>query len=233
MIYTNSNQHTPSERAKNLLYRVYGFMALALCITALVAYYVSSQPAIMQTLFSNRWIVFGFFIAQLALVITISAALYRLSFRMALFLFFLYSALMGVTFSTLILAYTQSSLYLAFFVTSGMFACLALYGYFTKSDLTGLGNYAFMGLIGLILGFLANLYFANGPLDYILTLAGVVIFSILSAYDVQKIKKMSEMLVDQDAMANKIAVLGALTLYLDFINLFLMILRMTGRRNND
>jgi len=231
MEYADSRPY--SLRSKNLLYRVYGFMAIALCITALVAYYVSTQPLIMNTLFTNRWIVFGFFIAQLALVITLSAAIYRLSFRMALFLFFLYSALMGVTFSTIILSYTPSSVYTAFFVTSAMFACLALYGYTTKSDLTGLGNYAFMGLVGLIIGFLANMYFANGPFDYVLTLIGVVVFSILSAYDVQKIKRISETLYEKNEMENKIAVLGALTLYLDFINLFLMILRLVGRRNND
>ncbi len=231
MVYTDS--HSYDTRAKNLLYRVYGFMAIALCITALIAYYVSHQPAIMHTLFTNRWIVLGFFIAQLALVITLSAALYKLSFRMALFLFFLYSALTGVTFSTIVLAYTQSSLYTAFFVTSGMFACLALYGYTTKSDLTSVGNYALMGLFGLIIGFIANMFFGNGPLDYILTIVGVIIFSVLSAYDVQKIKRLSEMLVEQNEMDNKIAVLGALTLYLDFINLFLMILRLVGRRNND
>lgn len=231
MIYSDVQSH--GVRAKNLLYRVYGFMAIALCITALVAYYVSQQPAIMQTLFTNRWIVFGFFIAQLALVVAISAALYRLSFAMALSLFFLYSALMGVTLSTLILVYTQSSLYTAFFVTSGMFACLSAYGCFTKSDLTGIGNYALMGLFGLIIGFVVNMFWGNGPFDYILTLIGVVIFSILSAYDVQKIKRLSEMLYEQNEMENKIAVLGALTLYLDFINLFLMILRLVGRRNND
>lgn len=231
MVYNDSNSY--DVRAKNLLCRVYGFMAIALSITTIVAYYVSTQPAIMQTLFTNRWIVFGFFIAQLALVITLSAAIYRLSFPMALFLFFLYSALTGITFSTLVLVYTQSSLYTAFLVTSGMFASLALYGYFTKSDLTNVGNYALMGLFGLIIGFIANMFFANGPFDYVLTLIGVVIFSVLSAYDVQKIKRLAEMLFEKNEMANKIAVLGALTLYLDFINLFLMILRLVGRRNND
>jgi uncharacterized protein len=228
----NFNSEVSNTRTRGLLSRIYAFMAIALCITACVAFYVFRQPAIMELLLTNRWVVLGFFLAQLALVIVLSVAISRLSYPVALFIFFLYSALMGITFSTILLVYTQSSIYTAFFVTSGMFAALALYGYATKADLTAVGNYTLMGLFGLIIGFIVNLFLGNSLLDYILTIAGVIIFSVLTAYDVQKLKRLSEALHENDEMENKIAVVGALTLYLDFINLFLMLLRLVGRRNN-
>jgi FtsH-binding integral membrane protein len=217
---------------QGLLARIYGFMALALSITASVALYVFHQPEILEFILTHRWVVIGLFIVQIALVMTLSAALFRLSYGAALSMFFAYAALVGITFSTLFLVYTFSSIYTTFFVTSGMFAALALYGYATKADLTGIGNYAFMGLIGLIIGFIVNMFLGNGLFDYILTLCGVVIFSVLTAYDVQKLKHLASTLYNHNEMANKIAILGALTLYLDFINLFLMLLRLMGRRNN-
>lgn len=228
----NTNEYEISRVAKNLLYKVYGLMAIALTITAAVAYYVAHQPVLLQKLLSNSWIVFGLFLLQLVLVIILSAAILRLSFSTAVFLLILYSFLMGITFSTIFIMYTMQSIYTAFFVTAGMFGCMALYGYFTKSDLTNMGKYSIMALFGLIIGFLVNMFLKNGTVDYILTLAGVVIFTLLTAYDVQKIKKMGMYLMGQGEMENKIAVLGALTLYLDFINLFLMLLNLFGRRNN-
>lgn len=228
----NFNSDVSNAPTRSLLSRVYAFMAIALCITACVAFYVFHHPRVMELLLTNQWVVFGFFIAQLALVIVLSVGLTRLSYSMAIVIFFLYSILMGVTLSTILLVYTQSSVYTAFFVTSAMFAALALYGYVTKADLTAVGNYALMGLLGLIIGFVVNLFLGNGLVDYILTIAGVLIFSVLTAYDVQKLKRLSQGLAEHNEMSNKIAVLGALTLYLDFINLFLMLLRLMGRRND-
>lgn len=228
----NFNSEVSNTPARGLLSRIYAFMAIALCITACVAFYVFHHPRVMELLLTNQWVVLGFFIAQLALVIVLSVAITRLSYSMAVVIFILYSVLMGVTLSTILLVYTQSSVYTTFFVTSAMFAVLALYGYITKADLTALGSYTLMGLVGLIIGFIVNMFLGNSMLDYILTIAGVVIFSILTAYDVQKLKRLSEILHDQHEMTNKIAILGALTLYLDFINLFLMLLRLMGRRND-
>lgn len=228
-----NNNYSMTEIAKNLMYKVYGIMALALTVTAAVAYYLASQPFLMYKMVHNSWLVFGLFLVQLSLVIILSAAILRLSFSAALALLILYSVLMGVTLSTIFILYTAQSIYIAFFVTAGMFGCMALYGYFTKTDLTNMGNYTTMALFGLIIGLLVNMFLKNGVFDYILTLAGVVIFTLLTAYDVQKIKKMGAYLMGQGATLNKMAVLGALTLYLDFINLFLMILRLMGRRNNQ
>lgn len=230
MTYTN---YSSSTIVKKLLYKVYGFMTLALAITAAVAYYVVSQPVIMHTLLTNSWIIFCLFLLQLLLVIILSAAILRISFLTALFLLLFYSVLMGITFSTIFFMYTVQSIYIVFLVTAGMFCCMALYGYFTHTDLTSVGKYSTMALFGLIIGFVVNMFLKSGTADYILTLFGVVIFTILTAYDIQKIKNMAGFLAGQGETENKIAVVGALTLYLDFINLFLMLLRLFGRRNNQ
>jgi uncharacterized protein len=227
----NTNEGLRSTVAKNLMYKVYGLMAFALTITAAVAYYIAHQPVLMQKLLSNSWLVFGLFVLQLLLVIILSAAILRLSFAVAVSIFIAYAILMGITFSSIFIMYNIYSIYTVFFVTAGMFAAMALYGYFTKTDLTNVGKYSIMILFGLIIGFLVNMFLKNGAVDYILSLVGVVVFTLLTAYDVQKIKQMGNFLTGQGENENKIAVLGALTLYLDFINLFLMLLRIFGRRN--
>ncbi len=226
----NLNRYPETGVAKKLLYKVYAFMAAALITTAVVAYYVAHHTTLMYKLLSNSWLLFGIFILQLLLVVALSAAILRISFPVAITGLIVYSILTGITFSTLFYMYTMQSLYTVFFVTSGMFACMALYGYFTHSDLSQVGKYSIMALCGLIIGFVINFFLKNGTFDYILTLAGVVIFTLLTAYDMQKIKQMSNYLDGQGETENKIAVLGALTLYLDFINLFLMLLRLMGRR---
>ncbi len=229
----SDNSRTVNSVAKNLLYKVYAFMAGALLITAATAFYVVSQPALVQKLVTSPWLLFFLFILQLVIVVVLSAAILKLNFATAILLLILYAILMGVTFSTIFLVYHIGTIYTAFFVTAGMFLCMALYGYFTKTDLTNVGKYLIMALFGLIIGMVVNIFLRNGTFDYIITLVGIVIFTLLTAYDVQKIKKMSEFLIDQGEMENKVAVLGALTLYLDFINLFLMLLRLFGRRGNE
>lgn len=227
------NESSMAKAGKSLLYKVYGLMGVALAITAGVAFYIATDAAIMQTLFHNPWLMFGIFIVQLILVVVLSAAIMRLSFPVALMLLIAYSILMGLTLSAIFIIYPLGSIYTAFVVAAGMFACMGLYGYFTKADLTVMGSYTMMALFGLIIGFLVNMFLKSSAVDYILTLVGVVVFTLLTAYDVQKIKQLGIALAGQGEAEKKIVVVGALTLYLDFINLFLMLLRLMGRRNSD
>ena len=217
-------------RETNLMYRVYAWMCLALTITAATAYYVASSPAIVNAIFNNSILLIGLFIGQLALVIVITTLLNRMSFVMAASLFILYAATLGVTLSSIFLVYTYTSIFATFLVASGMFGAMAIYGYYTKADLSAMGSYLLMALIGLIIGGLVNMFLKNETFQYLISGAGVLIFTLLTAYDVQKIKRMSqEMLGDQETMA-KVSILGALILYLDFVNLFLYLLQFMGRR---
>jgi FtsH-binding integral membrane protein len=217
-------------RETNLMYRVYAWMCVALAITAATAYYVASSPAIVNAIFNNSLVLIGLFIGQLALVIVITALLNRMSFAMAAVLFLVYAATLGITLSSIFLVYTYTSIFATFLVTSGMFGAMAIYGYFTKADLSAMGSYLLMALIGLIIGGLVNMYFKNETFQYLISAAGVLLFTLLTAYDVQKIKRMSqEMLGDQETMA-KVSIYGALILYLDFVNLFLYLLQFMGRR---
>lgn len=213
----------------NFIYKVYGWMSIALTITAAVAYYVATMPVIAKTIFSNSVLLIGLFIAQLGVVIAISAFITRLSYSTAVALFMLYAASVGLTFSVIFLHYTFASIALTFLITASMFGVMCLYGYFTKADLTSWGSIGLMLLVGLIIGFLVNLYFKNPMLDYILAGIGIIVFTGLTAYDMQKIKQLGYQLLSNYEMLQKVSVLGALTLYLDFINLFMMLLRFTGR----
>jgi len=219
----------PQQRMSSFISAVYGFMAVALAITAAVAYYVSITPAIYTAFFGNPLLLFLVFIGQLALVIGLAIALPRLNFGMALAMFFLYATSVGLTLSAIFLVYELGSIYQTFVVTAGMFGIMCIYGYFTKSDLTAIGNIAIMALIGLILSMLVNMFLRSEQFDYIISAIGVLVFTVLTAYDTQKIKRLGQQLLDQE-MLNKVAILGALTLYLDFINLFLYLLRFMGRK---
>lgn len=221
-------------RDTNLMYRVYGWMCLALTITAATAFFVSNSPSFMNLLFGgttgSNVILAGLFIGQLALVIILTMLLNRMSFALAAFLFIVYAATLGITLSSIFIVYTQTSIAATFLVTSGMFGAMAVYGYFTKADLSSMGSYLLMALIGIIIGGVVNLFLKNQTFQYVLSAIGVIVFTLLTAYDVQKIKRMSqEMLADREAMA-KVSILGALVLYLDFVNLFLYLLQFMGRR---
>lgn len=221
-------------REANLMYRVYAWMCLALTITAATAYFVASSPTFLNTLFSGSTsstvILAGLFIGQLALVIVLSMLLNRMSFALAAFLFILYAATLGITLSVVFLVYTETSIAATFLVTSGMFGAMALYGYYTKTDLSSMGSYLLMALIGIIIGGVVNMFLKNETFQYVISAIGVIVFTLLTAYDVQKIKNMSqEMLADRETMA-KVSILGALMLYLDFVNLFLYLLQFMGRR---
>ena len=212
-----------------LIKNVYLWMTAALAITGITAMAVSNSYAMQQFIFVSRFMFFGLIIAELALVWYVSARIQSLSFTTATGLFMLYSFINGLTLSVIFLAYTTTSIASTFFVTAGTFGAMSLYGYFTKKDLTSLGNLLFMLLIGLIIATVVNIFWANSTLYWITTYAGIFIFVGLTAYDTQKIKRLlSGQEITEESQ--KMALLGALSLYLDFINLFLYLLRIFGDR---
>ncbi len=214
-----------------LMRKVYVWMTLALVLTGITAYGVASSPSLMMTIIQTPAIMWGLIIAELAIVIAISAAINRLSLTTATLLFVLYSVLNGATLSLIFAVYTMSSIANVFFITAGTFGVMAAYGYFTKRDLSSWDKLLLMALIGLIIATLVNVFLVKSSgFDLILSYAGVLIFVGLTAYDTQKIKQMLAMQTDMGEGAQKVALLGALSLYLDFINLFLYLLRIFGRR---
>ncbi len=220
------------EREKSFMLKVYNWMGGALLITAFVAYFVSQSTDFVYTLASNSILFYGLIIAELGLVIYLSARISKMSASTATLAFIIYAALNGLTFSVILLAYTGASISSAFFTTSGMFAFMSAYGYFTKKDLTAWGSFFMMGLFGIIIASVINIFLGSSTIYWLVTYLGVFIFVGLTAYDTQKIKKMSAMIATDNGsteLEQKGAIMGALTLYLDFINLFLMMLRIFGR----
>jgi len=208
---------------------VYGWMAAGLALTAVVAWYVSTQPAALQVIFSPG-VLIGLFVAELALVFTVSAAVNRLSAGVATALFLLYAALNGLTLSVLLLIYTHATIASAFLVTAGMFGAMSVYGMVTRRDLSGWGSILFMGLIGLILASVVSLFWHNTVLTVLINYVGVLIFVGLTAYDTQRLKMIALQTAGAPEMAARWAINGALSLYLDFLNLFLMLVRILGDR---
>jgi FtsH-binding integral membrane protein len=214
----------------SLMKSVYMWMTLALGITGVVALYVAQSADLLYSIFSNSILFWGLIIAESALVMVISARLLKMSFTTALMLFMLYSVINGLTLSVIFALYTKASVASTFFVTAGTFGVMSLIGYFTKKDLSKLGGILFMLLIGLVIATLVNIFWANDTLYWITTYAGVLIFVGLTVYDTNKIKRMLESTYGEDEITQKLALMGALTLYLDFINLFLYLLRILGDR---
>ncbi len=211
--------------------QVYGWMTCGLLLTAFIAWYTVFNEAVLAAIYSSRVVFFGLIIAQLALVFVLSGMIHKLSAGMATTLFMLYSALTGLTLSGILYAYTAESIAATFVVTAGMFGAMSLYGYTTKRDLSGLGSMLFMGLIGIILASVVNFWLKSETLMWAVTYIGVIIFVGLTAYDTQKLKNIGTQIDVQDkSTLRKYSILGALTLYLDFINLFLMLLRIFGNR---
>jgi FtsH-binding integral membrane protein len=225
------NQLPLSSAFSVLMRKVYVWMTLALVITGFTAYGVATSPGIQQAIFTNQIVFWGLIIAEFALVIGVSAAINRLSLATATLMFILYSVINGALLSSIFLIYTASSISTVFFITAGTFATMALIGYTTKTDLSSIGKYLFMALIGLIIATFVNFFIKSSGFDYVLSYIGVLIFVGLTAYDSQKIKQMLLQAPDAGEGAQKIALLGALSLYLDFINLFLYLLRIFGRRD--
>ena len=215
-----------------LMRKVYVWMSLALAITGFTAYAVADIPNLQEIVLMNKWVFWGLIIAEFGLVIAISAGINKLSLTTATLLFVLYSVVNGATLSVIFIAYTLGSIATVFFITAGTFAVMAFIGYTTKADLSKMGKILLMALIGMIIATLVNVFFVrSGMFDLVLSYIGVLIFVGLTAYDSQKIKVMLMQAGDTSERPQKIALLGALSLYLDFINLFIYLLRIFGRRN--
>ena len=213
-----------------LMRKVYVWMTLALVITGVTAYGVATSPGLMMAIATNKLLFWGLIIAEFGLVVAISAAINKLSLTTATLLFVLYSVINGATLSFIFAIYTMSSIASVFFITAGTFAVMAVIGYTTKKDLTSIGKILFMALIGIIIATIVNIFLKSTGLQMIVSYLGVLIFVGLTAYDSQKIKQRLLMAPDAGEGAQKIALLGALSLYLDFVNLFIYLLRIFGRR---
>ena len=211
-----------------LMRKVFIWMTLALVITGVTAYGVATTPSLLIAIVTNKALFWGLIIAELALVFAVSGAINRLSLATATLLFVLYSLVNGATLSVIFLAYSMPAIIQTFFITAGTFGVMALVGYTTKTDLTSLGKLLFMALIGLVIATVVNMFVGSTGFDYILSYVGVLIFVGLTAYDTQKIKQMCMQAPDAGEHMQKLALLGALSLYLDFINLFLYLLRIFG-----
>jgi FtsH-binding integral membrane protein len=217
-------------RITAFLGKVYGWMFLGLLVTATTAFVLLSSEPLMEFIVVNRGVLWLVFIGQLALVIFLSARVNKMAPGTAAALFILYSATVGITMSLVFLAYTGVSLFSTFMVTAGTFGALAIFGTVTKRSLAGVGQFMFMGLIGLIIAMVVNLFVLSSVVDFVVSVVGVIVFTGLTAWDAQRLKQMAVSL--PDGRVGSYAVVGALNLYLDFINLFLFILRLTGSRRN-
>ncbi len=216
---------------RTLLKNVYCWMALALVVTGLTSYYVASSERVLSLMGSGLYI--GLLIAEVVLVVILSARIHKMSFTTAGIVFVIYSILNGVTLSVLLMIYTFESIALAFFITAGTFTAMALIGHFTKKDLSSMGQILLMALIGLVIATVVNLFIGSSTFQYILSYIGVIIFVGLTAYDAQKIKnQINEFGTEISESTMKLALMGALELYLDFINLMIYILRIIGSRRN-
>lgn len=221
---------SPIEVGNVFVGRVYRWMGIGLGVTAAVALLVSSSPALVRAIFGTPALPLVLIVAQLGLVFAIGSAVNRASAALATGLFLAYAALLGVTMSVILLVYTAASIASTFAVTGGMFGCMSLYGWATKRDLTSMGSFLVMGLIGLILASIVNIFLASEALHWLLTYAGVAIFLGLTAWDTQKIKRIGMRVDAESEQGKSLAIHGALALYLDFVNLFLFLLRILGRR---
>lgn len=211
-----------------LMRKVFVWMTLALAITGLTAFGVATSPALVSLIFGSKLMFWGLIIAEFALVFAISGAITRLSLSTATLLFILYSVVNGATLSVIFFAFSAAVIAKTFFITAGTFGVMALVGYTTKTDLTSMGKLLFMALLGIIIASVVNMFVHSSGFDLIISYVGVLIFVGLTAYDTQKIKQMCLEAPDGGEMSQKLALLGALSLYLDFINLFLYLLRIFG-----
>lgn len=216
----------------NFIAKVYAWMSAALVITGLTAYYVAGQPSIVETIFSNKIYYYGLFFATLGIVFVFNAMINRMSVALAGGIFITYSVLMGIMLSSIFLIYTSSSIASCFFITAGTFMGMSAFGYYTKRDLTAMGNLLYMALLGIVIASVVNIFIHSTMLYWITTYIGVIIFVGLIAYDTQKIKDMNDSVPAGSDAQKKLAMIGAMSLYLDFINLFLYILRIFGGRKD-
>lgn len=208
---------------------VFNYMGVALGITGVVAFLVGSTPQLMAIFFNTplQWVVM---LAPLVMIFFVMPRLLSYSLQKAQAMFWLFSALMGLSISTIFIAYTQQSIASTFFITASVFGAMSIYGYTTKRDLTSLGSFLIMGLIGIILASIVNIFLHSSALQFVVSLIGILIFTGLTAYDTQRIKNIYYQVAGQGELASKVAIYGALSLYMDFINLFLQLLQFFGDR---
>jgi FtsH-binding integral membrane protein len=226
---SKSDSKTVDQGLRDYMLQVYNHMFMGLALTGLVAFFVSSSPAMLQVIFGTplKWLVM---FAPLVVVIGFSMKLKSMKYTSARNLFYLYAGLMGLSLSVIFIAYTGASIARAFFITSSMFGGMSLYGYTTKKDLTSWGSFLYMGVFGIIILSIINIFTHSTGLQTVISLAAIVIFVGLTAYDTQKIKQMYFQLGGTSEMAKKMGIYGALTLYIDFINIFIHLLHLIGER---
>ena len=230
---TPLNKTLAQVRINEFIRSVYNWMAIGLGLTGFVAFYVSNSETLLKLIFGNQFIFFGLIICELVLVFTISARVHKMQASTATSLFVLYAALNGATLSAIFLIYTRSSITSTFFICAATFISSSIYGMVTKRDLTSMGQFMFMGLIGIVIASVVNLFVRSSGMSLVVSYIGVVVFVGLTAYDTQKLRTMALSQPEglDSGTVRKGAILGALTLYLDFINLFLMLLRILGNRD--
>ena len=224
------SQQQVIEETRRFFQKVYGWMFLGLIISGITAYWVASDPSLYKFILLNEGIFYSLLIGELALVFGLVWLMKRISANIAIFMFLLYCFMTGLTLSVIFLVFTIESIGLAFFITACMFGVMSIYGYFTKTDLTQIGQVLIMGLFGIIIAGLVNLFLRNTLIDYIVSFIGVIVFTGLTAYDTQKIKKINIIGNEGTPEDTKESIIGALELYLDFVNLFLSLLRLLGKR---
>ncbi len=224
------SQDAIAAEQQRFMVRVYSWMTGGLGITGFMALYVANSETLSRIILGNLFVFYGLLIAQLGLVFYLASRVHKMSASQAKGVFILYAGLTGMTFASIFLMYTTASIASTFMVTAGTFGCMSFYGYTTKKDLTSWGSFLFMGLIGIVIASVVNMFLQSSAIYWIVTYAGVLIFVGLTAYDTQKIKEMNILGNEGTDEDTKEAISGALTLYLDFINLFLMLLRIMGDR---
>jgi hypothetical protein len=217
-------------RVNTFIRSVYNWMAVGLALTGAVAYYVASSPALMNLIFGNRILFFGLIIAELVMVFTLSSRIGKMTAATATTVFVAYAILNGATLASIFLLYTSASITSTFFICAATFGVCSVYGMTTRRDLTSVGQFMFMGLIGIVIATVVNLFVRSSGMSMIISYIGVIVFVGLTAYDTQKLKQMAVSQPDgiDGGTVRKGAIMGALTLYLDFVNLFLMLLRILG-----
>ena len=210
--------------------KVYGWMFLGLIVSAATAYYISINPEYYKVILFHKWVFFSIILTHFLLVAGLVGFIEKISAGLAIFLFFLYCFFTGLTFSIIFLVFTVESIEKIFFISAMMFGAMSVYGYFTKADLSHIGQVLIMGLIGLVIASVVNFFIGSEKADYILSWVGVIIFTGLTAYDTQKIRNANIIGNEGTSEDTKESIIGALTLYLDFVNLFLELLRLLGKR---
>lgn len=232
---TRTYSRTPSDVsvAGIFMRQVYQWMAVGLGVTALTAYAVFSSPSLMMTILTNRLLMIALIVVEFGFVIALSSAIHKMSSGVATGVFLIYALLNGLTLSVIFVTYPIGNIANAFLTCTLLFLAMSIYGATTKRDLTGMGNFLFMGLIGIIIAAIVNIFLGSGMLSFVISCVGVIVFTGLTAYDTQKLRQFGEAApLGDTAAVRRGALLGALTLYLDFINLFLMLLRLFGGNRN-